>query len=215
MLCKEVEAVLEREGFVPMPQTARAHVASCGSCQSLVANLTAIVATAHLLPAEVDPPAHVWTNLRAQLERENIIRPGRASRLRWWQGFSELFRARALATAAVGFVVVIAVVLQVRHTAAPNVARNAGAISTEHTIYDDTSLALNGDEARLTREDSGASLVDVSLRQNLEIVDRFIADCERRVKEEPQDDFAREYLSGAYQQKAELLSVMMERERGR
>jgi hypothetical protein len=42
-------------------------------------------------------------------------------------------------------------------------------------------------------------------------VDDFIADCERRVKEEPQDDLAREYLSGAYQQKAELLAAMMDR----
>jgi hypothetical protein len=56
-----------------------------------------------------------------------------------------------------------------------------------------------------------SSEVDVSLRQNLDIVDKFIADCEQRVKEEPRDDLTREYLSGAYQQKAELLSAMMER----
>jgi hypothetical protein len=31
------------------------------------------------------------------------------------------------------------------------------------------------------------------------------------MKEEPRDDLAREYLSDAYQQKAELLSAMMER----
>jgi hypothetical protein len=53
--------------------------------------------------------------------------------------------------------------------------------------------------------------MDVSLRQNLDIVDKFIVDCEQRVKDEPQDDLTREYLSGAYQQKAELISVMMER----
>ena len=41
----------------------------------------------------------------------------------------------------------------------------------------------------------GGSVVDVSLRQNLDIVDKFIADCEQRVKEEPQDDLAREYLT--------------------
>jgi hypothetical protein len=60
---------------------------------------------------------------------------------------------------------------------------------------------------------AGNSGVDVSLRQNLDIVDQFIADCEQRVKEQPQDDLAREYLTGAYQQKAELISVMMERAR--
>jgi hypothetical protein len=58
---------------------------------------------------------------------------------------------------------------------------------------------------------ASTSPVDASLRENLQKVDDFIADCERRVREEPQDDLAREYLSGAYQQKAELLSAMMDR----
>jgi hypothetical protein len=35
--------------------------------------------------------------------------------------------------------------------------------------------------------------------------------CEKSVREEPQNDVAREYLYGAYQQKAELLAMMVER----
>jgi hypothetical protein len=209
MQCKEVEAVLEKEGFVPLPQTARAHVAGCSCCQGLVADLRAIVATAHLLPAEVEPPAHIWASLREQLEREKIIRPGRQSQLPWWQGLSGLFPTRVFATATVGFLIVVAAVLQAFRPAVPNEAQDIP------TIYDDTSLALSGDEAQLPRQVARASLVDVSLRKNLDIVDDFIADCERRVKQEPQDDLAREYLSGAYQQKAELLSAMLEREGGR
>jgi len=54
--------------------------------------------------------------------------------------------------------------------------------------------------------------VDTSFRQNLQRVDDFIADCEHRVSVAPQDELAREYLSNAYQQKAELLSAMMDRE---
>jgi hypothetical protein len=81
-------------------------------------------------------------------------------------------------------------------------------------LYQDTSLTLDNDEARLSAMQlAGNSGVDVSLRQNLDIVDQFIVDCEQRVKEQPQDDLAREYLTGAYQQKAELISVMMERAR--
>jgi hypothetical protein len=56
--------------------------------------------------------------------------------------------------------------------------------------------------------------VDASLNDNLEIVNKFIADCELRVRQEPGDEVAREYLSGAYQQKAELLSTIMERAGG-
>lgn len=202
MQCKEVEVVLEHEGWTPLPEAAREHVAGCAACQNLVEDLTSIVATAHLLPAEVEPPTRVWTSLRAQLEEEGIIKATRAERGSWWQGLPDLFRARVLATSLVGVLVIGAVALQIQHPAPATEARN---------VYDDAATVLNADEANLAQMQLGGSVVDVSLRQNLDIVDKFIADCEQRVKEEPRDDLAREYLTGAYQQKAELLSAMMER----
>lgn len=207
MQCEELEVVLEQQGWTPLPEAARAHVATCYSCKNLVDDLTAVVATAHMLPAEVEPPPRIWLSLRAQLEAEGIIKtrtsPHRTS---WIHAFSELFGSRVLATAAVGVLIVAAVILQVQSPATrPTEALNANP-------YDDTAAALNMDEAHLPPVQVAAgSVVDVSLRKNLDIVDGFIADCERRVKEQPQDDFAREYLSGAYRQKAELLSALMER----
>jgi hypothetical protein len=203
MLCKQVEVVLEQQGWTPVPESARAHLAGCGSCQSLVEDLTAIVATAHLLPVEIEPPARVWVSLRAQLEQEGIIKTPAVERAFWWHGFADLFRSRIIATAAVALLIVAAVFLQIERSAAPTEARN---------IYADTATDLRNDEASLRQMQLASdSVVDVSLRQNLDIVDKFISDCEQRVKEEPRDDLAREYLSGAYQQKAELLSAMMER----
>ena len=206
MQCREVEVVLEQEGFVPVPEAARAHLAGCSSCQNLIADLTAIVATAHLLPAEVDPPQRLWTSLRLQLEEEGIIRS--TPRHGWWPAFSEFFRPRALATAAVGLLILAAAALQFQHPASqPTEARNA-----YDSVYQDTSLTLSNDEAQLPNVQLASnSSVDTSLRQNLDIVDKFIVDCEQRVKENPQDDIARDYLTGAYQQKAELISVMMDR----
>ena len=202
MQCKEVEVVLELEGWTPLPDAARDHLAGCSACQNLVEDLTSIVATAHLLPAEIEPPARVWASLRAQLEEEGIIKPAAAERTSWWHGFSDVFRTRTLATAAVGILVIAAVALQVDHPVPATEARN---------VYEDAATVLNADEANLAQMQLGGSVVDVSLRQNLDIVNKFIADCEQRMKEEPRDDFAREYLTGAYQQKAELLSAMMER----
>jgi hypothetical protein len=203
MQCKDVEVVLEQDGWTPLPESARAHVASCNSCQGLVSDLSAIVASAHLLPAEVEPPARVWVALQAQLQAEGIIKTHTAAEhVSWWQGFSDPFRARVMATAAVALLIAAAVTLQVQGPTAPTVARS---------IYEDTSTALDQDEAHLPPAQlANPSMVEASLRQNLGIVDNFIADCERRVKEQPQDDLAREYLSGAYQQKAELLSALME-----
>jgi hypothetical protein len=53
--------------------------------------------------------------------------------------------------------------------------------------------------------------VTLSLQQNLQIVDNLIAVCEKTVREHPGDPLAREYLYGAYQQKADLLAVAMDR----
>ena len=202
MQCKDVEVVLENEGWTPLPEAARDHLAGCHSCRHLVEDLTSIVATAHLLPAEVEPPVRVWTSLRAQLEEEGIIKSPASARNSWWHSFPDLFRTRVLATSAVGILLIAAVALQLQHPAPATEARN---------VFDDAATVLNADEANLSQMQLGGSVVDVFLRQNLDIVDKFIADCEQRVKEEPRDDLAREYLTGAYQQKAELLSAMMER----
>jgi hypothetical protein len=55
------------------------------------------------------------------------------------------------------------------------------------------------------------SLVTASLHENLAIVDNYIALCEKSVREEPQNEVARDYLYEAYHQKADLLAEMNER----
>jgi hypothetical protein len=57
------------------------------------------------------------------------------------------------------------------------------------------------------------SNADTSLRENLVTVNAFIKECQKRLQEDPNDPMAREYLSTAYQQKAEILAAMMERGR--
>jgi len=61
---------------------------------------------------------------------------------------------------------------------------------------------------------AGNSQVDTALRQNLRTLNTFIAECELRLKQNPQDELAREYLHAAYQQKSDLLAAMMESGRG-
>jgi negative regulator of sigma E activity len=218
MQCKEVELVVEQEGLAPLPEAARAHLAGCGHCREFVADLAAIVSVANELPAEVEPPTRVWISLQAQLELEGIIKTpvvaARGERSPWWHGLSDLFRSRALATAAVGLLIVAAGVQQLRQPpdasleAPGSVAGPVGQIP-----FAQTAKVLNEQEIDLRNMQlAGTSAVDTSFRQNLQQVDDFIADCERRVNAAPQDDLAREYLSNAYQQKAELLSAMMDRE---
>lgn len=53
-------------------------------------------------------------------------------------------------------------------------------------------------------------VVDASLRQNLRTINEFIAECQTRLKQNPQDQLTREYLNMAYHQKADLLNAMVD-----
>jgi hypothetical protein len=54
-------------------------------------------------------------------------------------------------------------------------------------------------------------VVAASYRENLAIVEKLIVQCERAVREQPDNSLAREYLYTAWQQKAELVAAMTER----
>ena len=209
MQCRDVEEVLEQEGLAPLPENVRGHVAGCRQCQGYIADLETIVSAAHELPAEVEPPSRVWVALRTQLELEGIIKEPaaapKAETISWWSGFGQLFRGRALATLTIGAVLAAAAVLQVRQTPAP--PPPPGPIELIGQQVNQQEVDLENMHLAST------SPVDAALKQNLKDIDGFIADCERHLKETPQDELAREYLSDAYQQKAELLAAMMDRGR--
>jgi hypothetical protein len=160
----------------------------------------------------------------------------------WWQSINAFFSNRVLATAMVGILIAAAAVFQIRsdratrvdppvRTAAvkplvpatkPSVAKAA---DTAATVTPSTTPQPSGEFDRTARDLNdqepvatgmlltSSSPIDVSLRDNLKKVNEFIAECERHLKEQPQDELTREYLSAAYQQKAELLSAMIERGR--
>jgi len=216
MLCRDVEAVVEQNGLAPLPAEARAHVAGCARCQAYVADLSTIVDVAKKWPGEVEPPAHIWVALRTQLELEGVIREPIAVPLSeaapWWRGFAQLFRSRGLATALVGLVIAVAAFWQLQVKNLPPDTASSDPIFT-------TAAALNEQERDLTNmqlagtSPAGTAPVDVSLRQSLKQLDEFITECEVRVRQEPRDELAREYLAAAYQQKAELLSALLDRAR--
>lgn len=213
MQCRDVEEVLEQEGLAPLPEAVRGHVAGCRQCQGYIADLETIVSAAQELPAEVEPPSRVWVALRTQLELEGIIKEPavapEAEPVSWWSGFGQLFRGRALATLTVGAVLAAAAIFQIRQPA--NIIPEPPAVpaSLRATIeqLDQQEVAVRNMHLAST------SPVDAALEQNLQEIDGFISDCERHLKEAPQDELAREYLADAYQQKAELLAAMMDRGR--
>ena len=82
---------------------------------------------------------------------------------------------------------------------------------SESAYLGESAAVLSATESALPgRQLAGNAMADASLRANLRTLNEFIAECEARLKQNPQDQLTREYLNVAYQQKAELLTAMMD-----
>jgi hypothetical protein len=80
-----------------------------------------------------------------------------------------------------------------------------------HAGFGESAALLSQTEDELPPQElANNAAVDASLRENLRTLNEFIAECEARLKQFPQDQLTREYLNMAYQQKAELLTAMMD-----
>ena len=83
--------------------------------------------------------------------------------------------------------------------------------SPSENAFGDSAIVLSQTESDVQNMHPAGSLrVDAALRQNLRTLNQFIAECEQHLKQNPQDQLAREYLNSAYQQKAELLAAMID-----
>lgn len=235
MQCAQLEAILEQTDG-PLPVEAHSHVQSCPACGLIYDDLAAIHAACRELGAEeVAPPNRVWTSLRAQLESEGLIHdasPGWFSQLRHWAGVPSRAPSRAtsgmgLAGACLSLVLIGAFLLGLRMP--PEMAgftadqpaggvlaqvRPAASFVSEFPVVTVTNLnqTLNGDLERVLASlpDRDASLTSL-LQQNLGIVDNLIAVCEKSMREQPDNPAVRQYLYGAYQQKAVLLATAIDR----
>jgi hypothetical protein len=227
MQCRDVAQAIEQDGFSPLPEAARGHVAGCAACSSLVADFESIVASASQLPSEVEPHPRVWVALRAQLVAEKIIKEPvitvPAEKSPWWQGFGQLVRGRVLAVSAIAVVIFAAGYFQITHRqiSAPladvtPLAKSepvlAEPFAAAATSLDQEEQSL-GPMQNVSTGVSSTSPVDNSLRENLATLNTFIKECRKRLQEDPNDQVARDYLAAAYQQKAEILAAMMERGR--
>jgi hypothetical protein len=210
MLCHEFEMVFEQAAGAQLPANAAAHLGDCAACRAMAADFEAICASAQSLQDDVgeEPPARVWQNVRAQLAAEGIIREPQAAEAGsgWLAGLLGWAHRPALVT---GYALVALLAVGVIWQREPaSTSYEAAALPAEALA---TQRDLSSVEAQaISNLQPGISEVDASLRRNLDIVDKFIALCEKTVRDEPQNEDARQYLYSAYQQKAELLTTAME-----
>lgn len=205
MECTEFTAELEHGPEGPTSPAARQHLEVCARCRSLMAELEAIQLAARALEQETpEPPEHLWTNLRSRLEEEGLIRPRR-----WYARLADwTYLVPRPALAGVSFVLLFAWAAgmgllrpaMVSYLPVPEVDAELSA----------EMLAVRAQVNQISRVVRDP-VVAASYRENLVIVENLIRQCEKAVREQPDNPLAREYLYSAWRQKAELVATITER----
>ncbi len=221
MQCEQFEQILEQQDVSALPKPALAHMEGCEACRALSADFAAIHEMAFDLGAEgIAPAERVWVSLRNQLEAEGLIhdsppsvREAIPAKPGWWTAFQRpavagAFLAVTLAAAsAVGYLSNFAQTTAQSQLTIPQ--QEVSSVPAADSVFKEEVLTVSNDSIPgLQRQDTE---VTDSIRRNLQIVDNFIAICEKSVREQPDNQMAREYLYGAYQQKAELLATATNR----
>lgn len=220
MQCEQFEQLLEQQDQGALPKPALDHLETCEACRALSADFGAIHEMAlELGNDEVAPPERVWISLRNQLEAVRLIHDVEEAPLSaghsspgWWS----VFQRPAVAGAFLGLVLAAASTVGYLSNFAQTSVHSqlefqpeASPVPAADSVFKEEVLTVGSDSIPgLQRQDTA---VTASIQRNLQIVDNFIAICEKSVREQPDNQMAREYLYGAYQQKAELLATAMNR----
>jgi hypothetical protein len=208
MQCQEFFEIAERWMEGAQDAAASAHLDGCPRCRGLIADLGAIREGARQFEAEVEPPARLWTAIRSQLEAEQVIRPSRT----WAERFADFFplQVRPALAAAYVTVLVVAATLASFQGMGPMEKPLVLAPGAPEIAALPASSSLAAQRAVNSLSARNPAVVR-SYRESLRTVENVISECELMIRKDPADQMAREYLNGAYQQKAELISAIVER----
>jgi hypothetical protein len=184
------------------------HLAGCEACRLVLVEMEAIRATASEMGSEQSEPSQrVWLSLKAQLEAEGIIR----APLWNWRVVSSRFLPRPVLSFAYAAVLVLAGGLMISQVN-----------ESQQTAWDkepEISLSAAAYDKQLTSTENQTMQswpepdpeIAAAIKTDLSLADEHISQCQQTVREQPQNELARDYLDDAYQQKAELLASMVER----
>lgn len=206
MNCIELQASLAEIDDGRSPEQ-RDHLRTCPDCSALVTELILIASTAVELRAGEEPSPRIWNSIESALRQEGIIRPQRANRSLLPSPSSRWGWARWMVPAAAALLITLGLYVRQNslfHQLASNPVKPP-------VVNQDSAIAgLNDDDLLLEIAQQSPDL-KAQYTDNLRRVNDYIRDAEGVVAANPNDDEARRSLMEAYQQKAMLFELAMDR----
>jgi hypothetical protein len=203
MTCEEFERVLPELGSGHGIEQEE-HLRSCSACSDLVADLNAISQQARFLKSSEEPSPWVWNSIEIALRQEGLICQPQAGASRppvpllGW-------KLRWLVPLAAAFLVAFGVLMHQHRTASVAERRNppVGVVTADAMAGEDVQL-LNTVAERMPS-------MRASYEANLRLVNAYIRDAEQSAHNDPNDEVAQQYLRNAYEQKAMVYQMALDR----
>jgi len=207
MTCIELqESLADVESGTSREQ--QSHLKNCPHCAALVRELNAIVSTASDLREADEPSPRVWNSIQIALRREGLIHPPRPRRSLLPAFDSAWGWTRWLAPVAAVLVIGIGSYFY-QHKPSAQVASNIPPSSSE--IGPDASLAGLNDADLLQEAEKQTPAMKAEFEEDLRRVNQYIHDARDVVAANPNDEEAHRSLLEAYQEKAMLFDLAMDR----
>jgi hypothetical protein len=205
MNCAEFQRILPDiidEGHTPEQE---AHLRSCYICSNLVSDLSAISREAQLLQGSEEPSPRVWNSIEIALRREGLIRqplrnlevppPSRRWNLAW------------LVPVTAALLVAFGIIAHQR-----GMSRQI-AQQSRVTPVSESGLARPSadDQVLLEALETHSPTMRAAYETNLRNVNAYIHDAEDQANADPNDEEARQSLMNAYQEKAMVYEMALNR----
>jgi hypothetical protein len=180
-----------------------AHLRSCPACSDLVSDLNAISQQAGLLRSSEEPSPRVWNSIEIALRQEGLIRqPQRESSL--VSTLSHRWKPAWLVPVTAVLLVALGVFMYERGSAPPQTAKQ----STSAPV---TSAMAGEDQLLLEAIGTRSPAVRAAYETNLRNVNAYIQDARESAEADPNDEEAQQSLMDAYQQKAMVYEMALNR----
>jgi len=183
----------------------RDHLKNCSECSALLAELILISSAAVELRAADEPGAHIWKSIEGRLREEGVIRPQRANRSLVPSPGSRWGWVRWMAPAAAALLITVGLYVR-QHSLAHQLARDTAPVAAS-----DLAVAGLNDDDLLLETAQQSPAIQAEYADSLRRVNQYIRDAKSVVDANPDDDEARRSLLEAYEQKAMLFELAMDR----
>jgi len=206
MTCVELqESLVEDETGSSAEQ--QAHLKHCPECAKLVADLLVIACAAGDLRAVQEPHPRVWKSIEASLRREGLVRSQRRSLSLIPSFGSQWAWARWMAPAAALLLITLGIYLRQQTRTDVTFQQNTPAVD----VASDAVMAGLNDNDLLQEIAKQSPALQEQYADNLRRVNQYIQDAKNIVADDPNDEEARRSLMEAYQEKAMLFELALDR----